>query len=260
MEVKGEIEIRVSGTQGNRPLTPDNFDIREIISILENVPPLVFQGDKKQRPIITYQIEEGSVRNLFKVPLQYVASFNAILGLIVHEQSIDILDLPTANAIENFQALAKKKDYKIDITTSIDNAFTISIDKNSNFERSEVVWAEAEFYFYGKVTNAGGKDKANIHLLTEEYGTIRIQTPIRILEQQEENILYKTLGIRAKGKQNTQNGEIDFSDLNFIEMIDYSPIYDEEYLKELRDKAKKSWITQINPDEWLENIRGNYER
>ena len=33
----GYIEISISGSKGNLELSPDNYDIREIISILENI-------------------------------------------------------------------------------------------------------------------------------------------------------------------------------------------------------------------------------
>ena len=33
--------------------------------------------------------------------------------------------------------------------------------------------------------------------------------------------------------------------------------YDEKYLKGLRDKAKNSWLGNINPDEWLKEVRGS---
>jgi hypothetical protein len=36
--------------------------------------------------------------------------------------------------------------------------------------------------------------------------------------------------------------------------------YDDEYLKGLRDKAKKSWLAEINPDEWLKEVRGGYDQ
>ena len=259
MEKIGQIEIRVSGKVGNVEISPDNFDIKEIISILENVEDLLYSGDKKNRPIITYDIKEGSVRNIFKTSIQYIVSFNAILGLINNTNSLDYLDLNTAKAIEKLQDISVKKDFSFDITTSIEGSNHIHIDKFSDFKRTEAFWADAEFYFYGKITNAGGKDKANIHLLTDEYGTVRIQTPITFLEQQEENILYKSLGIRAKGKQHSENGNIDFTNLEFLELIDYNPTFDENYLKNLREKAKNSWLTKINPDEWLRQIRGSYE-
>ncbi len=133
------------------------------------------------------------------------------------------------------------------------------LDSTTHYYRTEAIWADAEFYFYGKVTNAGGKDKANIHLFVEDIGTIRIQTPISFLEQYEENMLYKTFGIRATGKQHSETGEIDTLTLKFVELIDYQPKYDEIYLKTLRDKAKRSWLGNIDPDSWLNQIKGRVE-
>jgi len=155
--------------------------------------------------------------------------------------------------------MTEKHDYKFSIKTSLDNSNEIVIDRNSTFKRSESVWGDAEFYFYGKVTNAGGKDKANIHIYTDELGTVRIQTPISFLEDYEENLLYKTLGIRALGKQHSETGEIDTSSLKFVELIDYQRKYDENYLSNLREKAKKNWLGNINADAWLKNIRGGYD-
>jgi len=88
---------------------------------------------------------------------------------------------------------------------------------------------------------------------------VRVQTPISFLEQYDENLLYKTFGIRASGKQHSETVEIDTSTLKFIELVDYHPKYDEQYLKGLRDRAKKSWLGSINPDNWLKEIRGGYD-
>jgi len=35
--------------------------------------------------------------------------------------------------------------------------------------------------------------------------------------------------------------------------------YNEQYLKELRAKAKKNWLGKIDPDKWLKQIRGGYD-
>jgi hypothetical protein len=48
--------------------------------------------------------------------------------------------------------------------------------------RTEAIRADAEFYFYGKITNAGGKDKVNIHINTDEYGSITIFTLFHFLK------------------------------------------------------------------------------
>jgi len=259
MDKIGYIEIRITGSKGNLDLSPDNYDIREIISILENAENLLYPGEKRDRPTISYKIEEGSVKHILKTSIQYIIGFNAVIGQVHQIQNIDFLDLSTAKAFENIQDIAAKKDYNFSIKTSLDNSNEVVVNGSTRFYRTESIWADAEFYFYGKVTNAGGKDKANIHIYTDELGTVRIQTPISFLEEYDENLLYRTFGIRAIGKQQSETGEIDTSTLKFIELVDYQPRYDEIYLKTLRDKAKKSWLGGINPDEWLNGIRGGYD-
>jgi hypothetical protein len=255
----GYIEIKITGSKGNLDLTPDNYDIKEIISILENAEKLLYPGEKRDRPTISYRIEEGSVKHILKTSIQYIIGFNAIIGQINQVQNIDFLDISTAKAFEDIQNVAKKQNYVFNIKTSLDNTNEVKVDKTTQYLRTEAIWAEAEFYFYGKVTNAGGKDKANIHIVTEELGTVRIQTPISFLEQYDENLLYKDFGIRAVGKQHSETGEVDSSTLKFIELVDYQTKYDEQYLKRLRDKAKKSWLSNIEPETWLKNIRGGYD-
>ncbi len=257
MDKIGFIEIRITGSNGNLELSPDNYDIREIMSILQDAENLLFPNDKRERPTISYKIEEGSVRHILKTSIQYVIGLNAILAQVSEKNSIDFLDAPTARAIENFQRTATQKDYVFSIKTSLSGSNELRVDRTTRLFRTEAIWADAEFYFYGKLTNAGGKDKANIHILTDQLGTIRVETPISFLEQYEENLLYKAFGIRAAGKQHSETGEIDKSTLRFLELVEYQPKYDEPYLKSLRDKAKKSWLGKIDPDKWLKEVRGS---
>lgn len=258
MEKIGHLEIRISGTRGNVELKPDTYDVRELIAVLEQSESLLFPNEKKGRPVISYQIEEGSVRHLFKTSIQAIIGLNAVLGQIETTKSIDFLDINTAKAIEQFQDNAIKKDYVISISTSLSQSTELIIDKTTRYVRSEALWADAEFYFYGKITNAGGKDKANVHLLTDEYGTIFIQTPQKVLEGLKDNILYKSFGVRALGTQHSETGEIDKASLKFLELIDYNPTYDSDYLKNLRKKAM-NWLGTVNPDKWLREIRGGYD-
>jgi hypothetical protein len=260
VEKTGQIEIRITGSKGNIELTPDNYDIKEIISILENAENLFFSGDKKDRPTIAYKIEEGSVKHIFKTSFQFVIGFNAVIGQIQQSNNIDFLELSTAKAFESIQEIATKKNYTFSIKTSIDKSNEIKVDKTTRFYRTEAIWVDAEFYFYGKITNAGGKDKANIHINTDEFGSITINTPVTFFENLEENIIHKKLyGIRAAGKQHSETGELDKSSLKFIELVDFQPTYDEDYLKSLRDRAKNNWLGNINPDTWLRELRGGYD-
>lgn len=219
---------------------------------------MLYPNNKKDRPIVTYNIQEGSVRHLFKTPIQTVIGFSAVLAQIQSNESIDFLELKTARAIENIQNLSLQKNYEFQIKTSLSDTYELTINPSTNFIRSENIWADAEFYFYGILKDAGGKSKANIHLDTEEYGYLSIETSEKFLKEREENLLYKKFGVRANGKQNIETGEIDTKSLSLIELIDYQPRFDGDYLNALIKRAKKSW-KKVNPDEWLLDLRGGYE-
>jgi hypothetical protein len=257
MERTGQIQIIIKGRKGNFDLNPDNYDIRELIEMLRNAENLLFPNAKKDRPIISYEIADGSVKHLIKTTLQAVIGFNAILTQIKAENySIDFLESSTARAFEFFQNEAQKNNYEYEIGTSISAESKITITKNTKFIRSEEVWADAEFYFYGTIVDAGGKGIANVHLDTKEFGLLKIEASKTLLTNYENNPLYKPYGVRARGKQNIRSAEIDKNTLQLIDIIDYNPSFKEDYIKSLIKKAKKSWADVPDADEWLQNLRG----
>lgn len=146
MEKTGFIEIRITRSKGNLDLTPDNYDVREVIVVLEQVEGLLFSADKKDRPTISYQIQGGSVRHVFKTALQYIIGFNAVIGQISQRQDVDFLESATARAFEEFQNMAVQRGYTFTIRTSVADTNELRIERTTTFYRTEAVWAEAEFY------------------------------------------------------------------------------------------------------------------
>ena len=261
MERTGHIEIRVKGRKGNLELTPDNYDIREVKAVLEQAENLLFPHNKKDRPIISYNIQEGSVKHILSTALQVIIGFNAVLAQIQQTNySIDFLESPTANAFEFLQEAAKKQDVTFEISTSLENSAKLIVDKTTEFLRTEETWVEAEFYFYGLITDLGGKQKANVHLDTKDYGLLKIDADKQLLTDYQTNPLYKRYGVRAQGKQSLATGEIDKLSLKLIEIIDYNPSYQEDYLTGLINKARESWMGIKDADEWLSDLRGDYGR
>ena len=258
MDKIGEIEIRVVGKSGHKDLSPDNYDIKQIAAILQNVEDLLYPNNKKDRPIISYDIEEGSVKQKFKTTIQAVIGFSAILSQVQANNSIDFLELKTARAIENIQNLSRQKNYEFQIKTSLKDEYELIINPSTKFIQTEDTWVEAELYFYGILRDAGGKSKANIHLDTQDYGYLAIETGQEFLKEREENLLYRRFGVRAVGLQNLETGEVDTKSLKLLELIDYNPKFDKSYLNSLIEKAKSSW-KKINPEEWLIDLRGGYE-
>lgn len=259
MENQGYIEIRIVGKTGNFELSPDNYDIKDIISVLQTAENLLFPNNKKDRPLISYDIEKGSVKHIIKTSIQAIIGFNAIIGQVASTKSIDFLEVQSAKAIETLQINAVKRDFVIEIRTSIANSNELLINRDTRFNRTQNLWVDAEFYFYGTLTNAGGKNKPNIHLDTEEHGSLTFTTDREYLQDKEENLLYKKYGVRAIGKQNLDTGELDKANLQLVELIDYNPRFDKFYLSSLMKKASKSWQNINDADDWLKQMRGGYD-
>ena len=258
MGQRGTIEIRVSGSKGNLELSPDTYDIREIAQIFDAVESILFSGNKKQRPDISYSIESGSVRHVFRTSFQSIVATTAILTNVLETGSIDKLDLSTARAIEKLQTDAIAKNYEFSITTSEWHDGELRITPETNYRRSSEIWVDAEVYLYGTLTDAGGKDKSNIHLDTKEYGQVTIDSDKEYLKNRQENLLYKEFGVRAKGKQSLSTGEIDLSSLRLISLQGYRPKYDENYLNGLIAKATKSWAG-VDVESFISELRA-YEQ
>ena len=255
MEQRGTIEIRVSGSKGNLELSPEIYDIKEIVQIFDAIESILFSGNKKQRPEISYSIESGSVRHVFKTSFQSIVATSAILASVLKTGSIDRLELPTARAIERLQAVAISKNYEFAITTSEWQDGELRITPHTHYQRSSEIWVDAEVYLYGTLTDAGGKDKSNIHLDTKEYGQVTIDSDKEYLKNIQENLLYKEFGVRAQGKQSLATGEIDMSSLKLISLQGYRPVYDENYLNGLIAKASKSWAG-VDGDSFMSVLRG----
>lgn len=257
MDERGIIEIHVSGNKGSTPLSPDSYDIREIAAMFEVLENMVFPNNKKGRPDITYSIAEGSVRHIFKTSFQTVLTFTAILVSLSDPKSIDKLDLPTARAIERLQLEARAKNYSFEFSTSQHEGVLLQITPETNFKRSDEVWVDAEVYLYGTLTDAGGKEKSNIHLDTKDFGLVKIDADKDYLRNQKENLLYKEFGVRASGRQSVLTGEIDFSSLKLLDIRGYKPVFDKEYLNGLIAKASESW-KGVDVDKFMSEIR-DYE-
>jgi hypothetical protein len=254
MNALGEIEIHFEGKVGAQGLTPALVDIEEIREILGEAADLLFPTEKRsQRPVISYEISEGSVRHRFRTLMQTVIGFGAVIAQIGHEGNIEFLHEKTAAAIESLQRVAWEKDYVI---TLLANQHSLRIDRTTHYERREQVWVEAEFYLYGELTNAGGKNNPNIHLDTKEHGTLRIAVDKDTLKQGQKNLLYRKFGVRAVGRQNLKTFEMDPNSLRFVELLEHDSDYSQSYLDALLQRAAPAWADLADPDAWLEELRG----
>jgi len=258
MNTIGEITFEVKGSIGDIPITPDNYDIFNLPQIIEDVRAMLFpNGKDKASPVVTYEMRRGSVVHVFKTQMQKVVEFGAVLSMVNTTSSLDGLVANTAHAFEDMQMLSRKQGLTFNIFTSVE-PLTVTISPETNYVQSPQPWVDAEFYFYGRLIDAGGKEKANIHLATEDYGTLRIAVEKDYLRNIEGNPLYRDFAIRAKGKQNACNGEIDTTSLKLIEITDYDNQFDDEYINSLIQRATPT-LKEMDADEWLREMRREVE-
>lgn len=256
MDQTGRVEIRVIGQVGNKPLSPENFDIREIRELFNVVEALLYPNQNITREPISYSLEDGSVRNIFKTTVQSAATFITIVSLVQKTGSLDVLELTTAKALQEVQKSAIRTGFTYEFGKPGDPIPSLTISNKTTFHINENLWADAEFYFYGVLINAGGKDKTNIHLLTKDNGVIILATEKEFLQGLKDNVLYKQFMVRAAGRQNITSGVIDTSSLQLLELTPFDPSYNEQYLAKLIKRATATWADVPDADQWLSDIRG----
>lgn len=253
MEEQGYIEVKIDGKVGNKPLKPIDFDIAEIKEIISDVETFLYptRGEKAERPHISYKIEEGSTRNLFYLPISGVLLFNGLSNEINNRGNIDFLDIKRAEIIDKFQRRAAEEDFEISFFSSSTKEPILKINKDTSYFKIAATYIETEFVLYGKVNEEGGSNP-NFHLLTKEYGKLVISASEQQLLEGEKR-LFKVYGVRAKGKQNLDDGKP--FDLKLIDYITYNPNYDEHKLDLLIERASLNWNAVPNVDSWLQQIR-----
>lgn len=80
LQNKGQVTIHIDGKYGGEPLTPENYDITLMQTVLEHAIALLDLDKRKERPITTYHIESGSVSNVFTTSKQKAVEFASVLA------------------------------------------------------------------------------------------------------------------------------------------------------------------------------------
>ena len=253
MEEIGHIEIRLKNFDNS--LSPSDLDIAEIKEVISEVETFLFptKTSKSGRPKISYQIEEGSVKHLFFLPVAYVLMFQGIAKEIEKRKSLDFLDIKRARVIERFQKLAEKNNWEIFLSDSLSQSNAhLTINKNTKYIISSALFIESEFYLYGEIYQEGGKSP-NLHIATKEHGNLTVAATKEQLMEGDRK-LYNVFGVKVCGKKSLEDGSL--FDLKLDHYIDYNPKFDKKLLDIMIQKASKNLSEIDNVDEWITEVRG----
>lgn len=255
-ERQGTFLIKIDGKVDGEKLTPRNFDVREVREVTALAEDLLFGSDKKNRPRLTYDLEEGSAKNVFMTVMTIIVSAGAQLRQVAETGSLAGIDPVRARAVERVQEIARQKEWAWELGTET-MAKPLKVNTETFYQVMEDRrWYETEFYFYGLLRTAGGA-RANIHLVTADFGTLTIPVSPKYLENLEDNVLMKICAVRAIGRQDALTGDVDYASLKVQEIKRHGRFFDAGYIDRLTKQATDNWLGKLeDPDAWLRNIRG----
>ncbi|WP_018676413.1 hypothetical protein [Riemerella columbina] len=251
MEEKGYIEISVDNFSNT--LSPEDVDINEIKELISNIENFLYptKKEKNSRPHISYSLEEGCALHRFFISISGVLLFNGLTSEISKRQNLSFLSIKQQNIISDFQKKAIEKGYIIKFRSSLNpKKPSLIIDKDTSYIAESPSYYEGEFYLYGEIYQNGGKDP-NIHVSTKDGNVTVYATKKQISEG--DNKLYKTYGVKVKGKKNLEDGS--FSDLKLIEFIEYQPIFNRSLLDKAIEKASEGLSKIKDLDKWIDDLK-----
>lgn len=251
MEEQGYIELRV--TNKDNTLAPKDIDINEVKEFISDVESFLYPNrkEKQNRPHISYDIDEGSAKHKFFLPISAVILFNGLTSVIKNRNNLDFLDYKRQSIIDKFQKKAVQEGYTIEFNNSISKESSLVIDYSTNFEMISPTFYESEFYLYGEIYQEGGKNP-NLHISTKKYGNLTISaTKEQIMDGEKKT--YKPYGIKVRGKKSFEDDKL--TDLELVEFIQYKPLFNKSLLDQVIEKASVNLSKITNVDAWLDDLK-----
>ncbi|MCB0380198.1 MAG: hypothetical protein KDD24_03005 [Flavobacteriales bacterium] len=251
MEEQGYIELRIDNKDKN--LSPKDIDISDVKELISDIESFLYptRQEKKDRPHISYDLEEGSAKHKFFLPISAVLLFNGLTNEIKTRNNLDFLDYKRQSIIDKFQKKVLKEGLVIEFNNSISKDNNLVIDSSTNFEIVSAPFYEGEFYLYGEIYQEGGKNP-NVHISNSKYGNLTISaTKEQIMEGDKRT--YKVYGLKVRGKKSFEDNKL--FDLELIEYITYNPVFNKSLLNKAISKASENLSKITNVDGWINNLR-----
>lgn len=256
MDHPGYIAITIKGKTSQGNLNPRDIDIDETKELLSDVEVLLYPSkpERDERPKVSYEVKEGSVKNIFFIPAAKAIMFTALLNEVAKQGVTDLLEPPAAGIIDKWQQRAYKTGNEYAFSSSAHEAGSfLTISKETKFIAPQSDWIATSLYLYGEIFEEGGLSKSNLHILTDRYGKLTVGASREQLTTGS-NKLYNVYGLWVKGKQNVKTGLL--KDLSLIDFLTYQQDYDQIALNLLIDKASVNWAKVKDKDAWLSDLRG----
>jgi hypothetical protein len=253
------IDIKIEGLRDGQQLSPDLLDVDEVVNLLSYARDFLFPEKNKSRGRVSVAIKEGSAVLSLDVDTGTAVQAQAILGQLNAEHNLSLLESKQAEAIEAIQKFVREQNFVLQFGMAGKLDEGLRMDRETEWIAPEDIWVDEELYVSGEIVDVGGKTKSNVHIDTEEFGTLTVAAEKDTLSEDDKNRLYKKQQLRIRIKRNLNTGEFKKGSAELIEFIDFDDGREETaeaYLDRLIAEAKPHMDKIKDPDEWLKNVRG----
>lgn len=257
MDKQATFEIRIQGQRQGMPLAPSALDVDEWSAMLKHGRNLLYpEASGKNRPLIGFDPQPGSVRLLLTTATAAVVQANALLARVNQTAELDILPAKQAEAVRYFHKFAQDHQFDIYLGEKGQVEQGLHLHHDLTFQPNEPAWVTVEAYVWGKVIDMGGKTVTNLHLDSDDYGYLTLSATEEQLAQETQNRLYQRHQVHVRLFQNAFTGEYDTKSGVFLGFIDYPEESIDEYLDRLIEQAAPDMAKIKDPEAWLREIRG----
>lgn len=205
---------------------------------------------------VLVSLEEGSLV-LFVFGLLSASTLWADLENLQSNGDLNLIDPKRAAVVERWQKASQDNPHrKYGIADAKSGYLDLTVDLSTNFRRVEDVWVTVEKYVHGKVLDMGGKTKPNVHLELADGNVLMVSATQKLLEQQEQNLLYRSILLHITAEENLRTGALRNPLLLSFETHD--PSYSEAEFQEMVRRGTAAWSDVPNATEWLDGMRGGH--
>lgn len=253
-----KIKFALKGrTSDDKEISVDNVPIKLLQSFLSDINGLISSvGERAKTEDLTIGIEKGSfavsASKLYRTEYNMIA--NECVNLFKTKDLLSV-DKERQKYFENFKKMTEYGE-GTSVSIQIEEQKYIIDRETTFFLKNKPIIVDEELYLYGVITSLGGKKKSNIHLVNDDDNlTYVIDIDRRYLEDEDENRLYKTTGIRVSASYDVIHKK--YTKYTFLEFIKYNPVYDELELDRLIEKGTKVWADIDDHNAWIRAMRGD---
>lgn len=239
---------------GEREVTLDSFSLAAWQTVIDTGKGLLCDASADANGIFMHP-ETGSVKAVFLGPVAAVAAAGSFLAAASAGQSLDGFPQRKVNALRGLQGMAVAEKYSIDIEAQDVPGGTLHLDAGTAASAQKITWYEDEINIYGKIIDAGGSPRPNIHLEVEGKGRVKIAISKELLEKEERNLLYRWVGVQTTLRRSLADHSWDPESLRAVRLLPYKPGWRPGEVEALIGRLEKTW-RGVNADQWLAEVRG----